>query len=239
MHAKATFLIAASLSAAASLSVQAQTRAASPFAASSPAVVAPPANAAPAAQTQPPSAPVPAASSAASAAVIASAQTISSAAASKSAGPLLSGAPTIAQLSSLQQAALQADARKKAAELYAVPEAASSPAPVATRRVDPFVSAVPKPAPALMKVAAILGRTGEESVEIRDAAGRVAIYAAGMVVGDWQLVEVRADAVLLRRVELSGKPEPVRHRKPLKAPNDTVPTTRLIPLGGEFPASSG
>jgi hypothetical protein len=159
----------------------------------------------------------------------------------KATGALLVGAPTIAQLSNLQQAALQADARKKAAELYAAPEAASAPTPAVIRRIDPYGGAMPKPAPALLRVAAIVGRTGAESVEIRDAAGRVAVYAAGMAVGDWRLVEVRTDAILLRKVEEQPKVEAPRQRKKGKVAKPAAPTgpmVRLVPIGGEFPAAA-
>lgn len=157
----------------------------------------------------------------------------------KAPGALLAGAPTIAQLSILQQASLQADARKKAAELYAAPEAASAPSPAVVRRIDPFGGAAPKPAPALLRVAAIVGKAGAESVEIRDAAGRVAVYKSGMTVGDWRLLEVRTDAVLLRKVEEPAKVEAPRHRAKAKAEKPTGPVVRLVPLGGEFPAAAG
>lgn len=238
MHAKATFFIAATLAAAVALPAQAQGKAASPFAASAATAVAQPVSAAPAAMAQSPSASAPVAPPVASTPIGTTGPSNATVASTKPAGPLLAGAPTIAQLSSLQQAALQADARKKAAELYGAPEAASSPVPTAVRRVDPFAAAAPKPTPALMKVAAILGRPGEESVEIRDAAGRVAVFAAGMVVGDWRLVEVRADAVLLRRADDVAKPATARSRKSHKALMDSTPLTKLVPLGGEFPSST-
>lgn len=235
MHAKASLFLVAVLAMSSTSSALAQSRAESPFAATaaSASAVAPkavaPATAASSAATVPGNiTAVPA--TAASAAQVASQS-------QKAPGALLAGAPTIAQLSILQQAALQADARKKAAELYAAPEAASAPSPTVVRRIDPFGGAAPKPAPALLRVAAIVGKAGAESVEIRDAAGRVAVYKSGMTVGDWRLLEVRTDAVLLRKVDEPSKVEaPRRHRAKAKAEKPTGPVVRLVPLGGEFPA---
>lgn len=234
MHAKASFILGALLTLGSSITALAQGRAESPFSA---AAASAPAEAAKAAQP-------PVAASNAAAPVSATPATAASgaqvtASAQKPAGALLVGAPTIAQLSALQQAALQADARKKAAELYAAPEAASAPTPAVVRRIDPFPGAMPKPAPALLRIAAIVGRVGAESVEIRDAAGRVAVYSPGMTVGDWRLVEVRTDAVLLRKLdEQPPKVEAPRHRAKAKAVKPSGPVVRLVPLGGEFPAAA-
>lgn len=236
MHAKASLLFAALLTLGTSLSALAQGRAESPF---STAAASAPADTAKAAQPA-------AAASTAAAPVSASAATPPTAASGaqptanspKPATALLIGAPTIAQLSALQQAALQADARKKATELYAVPEAASAPTPAVVRRIDPFGGAMPKPAPALLRIAAIVGRVGSESVEIRDAAGRVAVYTPGMTVGDWRLIEVRTDAVLLRKLEEQPKGEVLRHRTKVRGAKSSDPVVRLVPLGGEFPAAA-
>lgn len=235
MHAKASLILgAALLTLGSSHSALAQGRAESPFAAASaPADAVKPAQPATAASN----AAAPVSTGVAGPAAAASGAQVA-ALAQKPAGALLVGAPTIAQLSALQQAALQADARKKAAELYAAPEAASAPAPTVVRRIDPFGGAMPKPAPALLRVAAIVGRVGAESVEIRDAAGRVAVYSTGMTVGDWRLIEVRSDAVLFRQVDEQPKVEKPRHRAKAKPAKATGPAVRLVPLGGEFPAAA-
>lgn len=236
MHAKASFILGALLTLGSSIAALAQGRAESPFSAAAASAPAEAAKAAPpsaaASNASPLSAGIAAPAAAASAAQV-------TAAGQKPAGALLVGAPTIAQLSALQQAALQADARKKAAELYAAPEAASAPNATVVRRIDTFGGAMPKPAPALLRIAAIVGRVGAESVEIRDAAGRVAIYTPGMTVGDWRLVEVRTDAVLLRKLEDQPKVETSRHRAKAKVAKPTGPVVRLVPLGGEFPAVAG
>lgn len=234
MHAKPSHLVAAILSMGVCVLAVAQGRVESPFAASAPnGATKPSVVGAPAAL------PASAASSAALAVPTSQGTAVQpTSSVGKPAGPLLAGAPTIAQLSSLQQAALQADARKKAAELYASPDAASAPAPAVVRRVDPFGGAAPKAAPLTMRVAAIVGRRGAESVEIRDASGRVAVYTAGMSVGGWQVMEVRSDAIVLRSSDATAKREPSRQKvrtKPVKA---SGPTSRLVPLGGEFPSSA-
>lgn len=230
MHAKASLFLVAILAMSSPFSAMAQGRTESPFAAAA---------ASASAGVQKAAASAAAASNAATVvpAPAASAGQVS-AQSPKATGALLAGAPTIAQLSNLQQAALQADARKKAAELYAAPEAASAPSPSVVRRLDPYGGAAPKPAPALLRVAAIVGKAGAESVEIRDAAGRVAVYKAGMTVGDWRLLEVRTDAVLLHKVEEPSKVSAPRHRAKPKAEKPTGPLVRLVPIGGDFPAAA-